>query len=138
MKSRFALLAIVCVAAAPLAAQGGGGAPGGGRGMGGINVEQMSTMYTLTPEQVAKANDLKKAYDTKTAGVTAWMTKLREGGGDMQSMRDTPGFADSMKKNTDARDSFNAEFKKILTGAQVTKFDSVQAARAARQRPAGM
>ncbi|MES2303979.1 MAG: hypothetical protein V4558_00630 [Gemmatimonadota bacterium] len=133
MKSRFALLAMLCVAVAPLAAQGGGQ----GRGMGGINVEQMTTMYSLTPEQVAKATDLKKAYDTKTAGVTAWMTKLREGG-DMQAMRDAPGFADSMKKNTDARDSFNAEFKKILTGAQVTKFDSVQAARAARQRPGGM
>lgn len=136
MKSRFALLAMLFVAAAPLAAQGGG--QGQGRGMGGINVEQLTTLYALTPEQAAKATELKKAYDTKTAGVTAWMTKLRESGGDMASMRDTPGFADSMKKNTDARDSFNAEFKKILTGAQVTKFDSVQAARAARMRPAGM
>lgn len=135
MKSRFALIAMLCVAAAPLAAQGGG--QGQGRGMGGINVEQMTTLYALTPEQVAKVTDLKKAYDAQTAGVTAWMTKLRESGVDRAAMMQTPGIADSMKKTSDARAAFDAEFKKVLTGAQVTKFDSVQAARAARMRPQG-
>lgn len=135
MKSRFALIAMLCVAAAPLAAQGGG--QGQGRGMGGgVNIERMTTLYSLTPEQVAKATELKKTYDAQTAGVQAWMTKLRESG-DMAAMRDAPGAADSMKKMTTATEAYNAEFKKILTGAQVAKFDSVQAARAARMRPQG-
>lgn len=134
MKSRFALLAVMCVAAAPLAAQGGGRQGGG---MGGMNIDQLTTMYTLTPEQVTKTNELLKVYTTKTAGVQAWMTKLRESG-DMQAMRSAPGFADSMKVTSDARAAFDAEFKKVLTGAQVAKFDSVAAARAARmQRPQG-
>ncbi|MES2123286.1 MAG: Spy/CpxP family protein refolding chaperone [Gemmatimonadota bacterium] len=137
MKSRFALLAVLVVAASPLAAQGGGGGGGMGRGMGGgINVEQMTTLYSLTPDQVAKATELKKAYDASTAGVQAWMTKLRESG-DMAAMRDAPGAADSMKKMTTAREAYNAEFKKILTPTQAAKFDSVAAARAARMRPAG-
>lgn len=140
MKSPYALLALLVVAAAPLAAQGGGGGGGmgGGRGMGGgINVEQLTTLYSLTPAQAAKATELKKTYDASTAGVQAWITKMRESG-DMAAMREAPGAADSMKKMTTAREAFNAEFKKILTGAQVTTFDSVQAARAARmQRPAG-
>ncbi len=140
MKSPYALLALLVVVAAPLAAQGGGGSGGmgGGRGMGGgINVEQMTTMYSLTPAQATKATELKKTYDASTAGVQAWIAKLRESG-DMAAMREAPGAADSMKKMTTAREAFNGEFKKILTAAQVTTFDSVQAARAARmQRPAG-
>jgi len=135
MKSRIALLGMLVVAAAPLAAQGGGG---GGRGMGGINVEQMTTMYALTPDQVAKTTELKKTYDAQTAGVQAWMTKLREANADNPAaVRDAPGFADSLAKTTAARDTFNAGFKKLLTGAQVVTFDSVQAARAARMRPPG-
>lgn len=137
MKSRFALLAVMCVAAAPLAAQGGGQGRQGGMGRG-LNIDQLTTMYTLTTEQVTKTNELLKTYTTKTAGVQAWMTKLREGG-DMQAVRNAPGFADSMKVTTDARAAFDAEFKKVLTGAQVTKFDSVAAARAAmmQNRPQG-
>lgn len=138
MKSRFALLTLLVIAAAPLAAQGGGGGMGGGGRMGGgMNIEQMSTMYSLTPDQVAKATELKKAYDASTSGVQAWMTKMRESG-DMAAMRDAPGAADSMKKMTDARAAFNVEFKKLLTAAQAAQFDSVQAARANRQRPGGM
>jgi hypothetical protein len=136
MKSRLALLGMLVVAAAPLAAQGGGGGGGGGRGMGGINVEQMTTMYALTADQAAKATELKKKYDASTAGVQAWMTKLREAG-DPAAMREAPGFADSLAKMNTAREAFNTEFKKILTGAQVVTFDSVQAARAARMRPQG-
>ena len=132
MKSRLALLGLLVVAAAPLAAQGGG------RGMGGMNIEQMTTMYALTADQVAKATDLKKAYDASTAGVQAWMLKLREANPDNPAaMREAPGFADSLAKTTAARQAFDTEFKKILTGAQVVKFDSVQAARAARMRPQG-
>lgn len=134
MKSCYAFLSMLVVAAAPLAAQGGMGSGGGG---GGMNVDRMATLYHLTPEQVAKATELTKAYNASTAGVQAWMAKLRESG-DMAAMRDAPGAADSMKKMNTARDAFNVEFKKILTAAQVTTFDSVQAARAARmQRPAG-
>lgn len=141
MKSRFALLAVLVVAASPLAALGGGGGGGMGggrmgRGMGGgINVEQMTTLYSLTPDQVAKAAELKKTYDASTAGVQAWMMKMRESG-DMSAMREGAG-ADSMKKMTVAREAYNAEFKKILTPAQAAKFDSVAAARPARMRPAG-
>jgi Spy/CpxP family protein refolding chaperone len=126
MKSRLALVAMLVVAAAPLAAQGGGGPPGGGRGMGGrgMNIEAMTTLYTLTPEQVTKADALIKAYQESTRPLQQYMMAQRQGGGEVN--------ADSMKKSTDLRTKFNADIKALLTGDQVKKFDSVQAAQAAR------
>ena len=126
MKSRLALVAMLVVAAAPLAAQGGGGAPGGGRGMGGrgMNIEAMTALYTLTPEQVTKADALIKAYQESTRPLQQYMMAQRQGGGEVN--------ADSMKKSTDLRTKFNADIKALLTGDQVKKWDSVQAAQAAR------
>lgn len=126
MKSRLALVAMLVVAAAPLAAQGGGGPPGGGRGMGGrgMNIEAMTALYTLTPEQVTKADALLKAYQAQVMPLQQYMMAQRQGGGEVN--------ADSMKKSTDLRTKFNADIKALLTGDQVKKFDSVQAAQAAR------
>lgn len=134
MKARFALAALATLIAAPLAAQGGmrmGGAAGG------MNIESLSTLYSLSTEQKTKTESFLVTYTESTKGVQAWMMKLRESGAAMGSIRDTPGFADSMKKSTDARAKFDAEFKSILVGTQVAKFDSVAAARGARMRPQG-
>ncbi len=59
MKARFALVAIAMLVAAPLAAQGGGG--GGGMRMGGgaPNVESLTTLYSLSTEQQAKAKHVR-------------------------------------------------------------------------------
>ncbi len=132
MKGRIALVALMTMATAPLAAQGGGM-----RGGGAMNIESLNTLYSLSAEQKTKAETFLAAYTEATKNVMAWQMKLRESGADMQSIRSTPGFADSMKKVTDARAAFDAEFKSILVGTQVTKFDSVTAARAARMRPQG-
>lgn len=134
MKARFALAALATLIASPLAAQGGGMRMGGG---GQMNIESLSTLYSLSTEQKTKTEDFLATYTDATKGVQAWMMKLRESGAAMGSIRDTPGYADSMKKSADARASFDAEFKSILVGTQVAKFDSVAAARAARTRPQG-
>lgn len=135
MKARFALAALATLIAAPLAAQGGGMRMGGAGG--GMNIESLSTLYSLSAEQKTKTESFLVTYTESTKGVQAWMMKLRESGAAMGSIRDTPGFADSMKKSTDARAKFDAEFKSILVGTQVAKFDSVAAARGARMRPQG-
>lgn len=130
MKSRLALVAMLVMAAAPLAAQGGGGA--GGRGMGGgrgMNIEAMTALYTLTPEQVTKADALLKAYQAQVAPLQQYMMAQRQAQAEVN--------ADSMKKSTEARNKFNADFKALLTGDQVKKFDSVQAAQAARMGGGG-
>lgn len=126
MKSRLALVAMLVVAAAPLAAQGGGGPPGGGRGMGGrgMNIEAMTALYTLTPEQVTKADALIKAYQESTRPLQQYLMAQRQAGAEAP--------ADSVKKSADARTKFNADFKSLLAGDQVKKWDSVQAAQAAR------
>lgn len=134
MKARFALAALAILIAAPLAAQGGGMRMGGG---GQINIESLTALYSLSTEQGKKTEEFLATYTEATKGVQAWMMKLRESGAAMGSIRDTPGFADSMKKSTDARARFDADFKSILVGTQVVKFDSVAAARAARMRPQG-
>jgi len=127
MKARFALVALMSVVAAPLAAQGG-------MRMGGqLNIESLGTMYSLSAEQKSSTEALLKTYNASTMGVQAWMTKMRESG-DMAAMRTGPGAADSMKKMTDARAKFDADFKAILIGTQVAKFDSVATARAARMQ----
>ncbi|MEO5825967.1 MAG: hypothetical protein ABIR59_08775 [Gemmatimonadales bacterium] len=137
MKARFALAALAILIAAPLAAQGGGGGMRMGGAGGGMNIESLNGMYSLSTEQTKKAEGFLETYTDATKGVQAWMMKLRESGAPMGSIRDTPGFADSMKKSTDARARFDADFKSILVGTQVVKFDSVAAARAARTRPQG-
>jgi Spy/CpxP family protein refolding chaperone len=126
MKSRIALVALMVMATAPLAAQGGGGG-GAGRGMGGgrgMNIEAMTALYTLTPEQVTKADALLKAYQAQVMPLQQYMMAQRQAQAEVNP--------DSMKKSTEARTKFNADFKALLTADQAKKFDSVQAAQAAR------
>lgn len=120
MKSRFALLAMVVVCAAPLAAQGGG-RMGGGRGM---SVDNLAATYSLSAEQKTKTEALLKIFNDNTAATSAWIMAQRQAG----EARN----ADSAKKVSDAMTKFNADFKALLAGPQIAKFDSIQAARAAR------
>lgn len=124
MKSRFALLAMVVVCAAPLAAQGGGMAGMGGRGNRMMNADTLTVMYSLSADQKTKTVALIKVYNDGAAATQAWMMAQRQAG----EARN----ADSAKKVSDAMTKFNADFKALLAGPQIVKFDSVQAARAAR------
>jgi hypothetical protein len=129
MKSRFALLAMVLVSAAPLAAQGGGGMGGGRGGNRMMNIDTMTAMYSLSADQKTKTEGLIKIYNDGTAATMAWMREQMQSGGGRN--------ADSTKKVQDAMAKFNADFKALLAGPQIAKFDSVQAARAARMRGRG-
>jgi Spy/CpxP family protein refolding chaperone len=131
MKSRFALLAMMVVAAAPLAAQGGGGGGGrrGGGGRGGMDIEQMTTQYNLSSDQKTKATALIKIYTDGTAATQTWMASERAAGAAQN--------VDSMKKISDARAKFNADFKALLTPDQAKTFDSVQTAQQGRRRGGG-
>jgi hypothetical protein len=121
MKSRLALLAMVLVSAAPLAAQGGGGM-GGGRGNRMMNVDTLTAMYSLSADQKTKTEGFIKIYNDGTAATMAWVRTQPRGSAP----------PDSIKKLQDAMAKFNADFKAILAGPQIAKFDSIQAARAAR------
>lgn len=121
MKSRLALLAMVVVSAAPLAAQGGGGM---GR-MGGnrmMNADTLTAVYSLSADQKTKTEGLLKIYNDGTAATMAWIRTQPRGSAP----------PDSMKKIQEAMAKFNADFKALLAGPQIAKFDSIQAARAAR------
>jgi hypothetical protein len=103
MKARFAVAAIMTLATAPLAAQGG--ARMGGQGM---NLDNLTSMYSLSAEQKTKTETLLATYTEATKGVTAWMMKLRESGADRAAMASAPGFADSTKKQADASAKFRS------------------------------
>ena len=120
MKSRLALLVMVVVSAAPLAAQGGGG--GMGRGNRMMNADTLTAVYSLSAEQKTKTEGLLKIYNDGTAATMAWIRTQPRGSAP----------PDSMKKIQDAMAKFNADFKALLAGPQIAKFDSIQAARAAR------
>jgi hypothetical protein len=126
MKSRFALVAVMALLAAPVAAQGGGGGGGGmggggGRGGGrGMNIEALTTTYTLSAEQVKKADALLVSYNAAVQPLMQYMMAARQDGGEVN--------ADSMTKQRELRTKFNADFKAILNADQAKKFDSVQAA----------
>ncbi|HEY4099765.1 MAG TPA: hypothetical protein VGM20_02685 [Gemmatimonadales bacterium] len=132
MKSRFALVAMLALAAAPLAAQGGGGGGGGGgrggRG-GGMNVDAMTTLYTLTDDQKAKTQTLLDEYNKNAQPLMQYTRAQRQAGATVDP--------DSAKKSTDLRNDFNAKFKALLTADQSKKFDSVQTAMAARRGGGG-
>jgi len=121
MKPRFALLAMVLVSAAPLAAQGGGGM---GRGNRMMNADTLTALYGLSAEQKTKTEGLIKIYNDGTAATMAWMRTQR------QAQEPVP--PDTTKKLQDAMAKFNTDFKALLAGPQIAKFDSIQAARAAR------
>jgi hypothetical protein len=128
MKSRFAVLAMVVMAAAPLAAQGGGGGGGMGGGMRGggrgMNVDQLTTMYNLDATQKGKAQALVDDYTKNSAPLMTYLQSVRASSG-------TPD-ADSLKKQQMLRTDFNTKFKAILNADQAKMFDSVTAAQAAR------
>jgi hypothetical protein len=126
MRSRFALLALLVVVAAPLAAQGGGMGRGGGRGM---SIDQLTTQYSLSSDQKTKTDALLKIYNDGTTATQAWMRSEAQAGAARN--------ADSAKKVSDALTKFNADFKALLAGPQIAKFDSIQAARASSRRGGG-
>lgn len=123
MKARFALVAMMLVAVAPLSAQ-----RRGGRG-GGMSIEQLTSTYTLTSDQKSKTEALLKTYDEKTQPTMAWMASERANGAVTN--------ADSSKKLADLRTRFNTDFKAILTAPQAEKFDSIQRVMASRVRGGG-
>ena len=111
MKSRFALLAMVLVSAAPLAAQGGGGM--GGRGNRMMNADTLTALYGLSADQKTKTEGFIKIYNDGTAATMAWVRTQPRGSAP----------PDSMKKLQDAMAKFNTDFKAILAGPQIAKFD---------------
>jgi hypothetical protein len=129
MKIRFAVLALMAVAVVPLSAQGGGGRRNGGGAGAALNIDNLTTLYKLTADQKTKAEALIKTYNTTTQPTQAWMASERQAGG-------APN-ADSLKKITDARATFDAAFKALLTDPQVQVFDSVQKVQASRRRGGG-
>jgi hypothetical protein len=118
MKSRFALLAMMVIAAAPLAAQGGGGM-GGGRGMArGINNDStMSAVLGLSADQHAKYKATLDAFNSANMSLMTYMRAQRQAQAEVS--------ADSTAKQTAMRTKLTADLKALLTPAQVTKFDSV-------------
>lgn len=131
MMVRALALMALALGAAPLAAQQGGGMRGGGMMMGAApDVEQLTTALALTPEQVTKAKMLVATLDSTVKPTRDWVQAQMQTGG-MAAMRDNPTARDSMMKMRTARTMFDAEFKKLLTPEQVTKYD----AWLAEQRP---
>jgi len=124
MTARFALVAMMLVAVAPLSAQ-----RRGGRGGGAMNIDQLTSTYSLTGEQKPKVEALIKTYDETSQPTMAWMASERANGAVTN--------ADSAKKIADARTTFNAAFKAILTAPQAEKFDSIQKVMASRVRGGG-
>ena len=123
MKSRFALLAMMVIAAAPLAAQGGGGmgGMGGGRGARGINNDStMSAVLGLSADQHAKYKATLDTYNTANMSLMMYMRAQRQAQAEVS--------ADSTAKQAALRTKLAADLKALLTPAQVTKFDSVVAA----------
>jgi len=124
--SRLAIVGLLVACASPLAAQGGG-RMGGGRNV--LNADTLTAQYNLTADQKTKTIALIKTYNDNTAATMAWMRSEQQSGGTRN--------ADSAKKVADARATFDAAFKALLVGPQAARFDSVQAARAARGRGPG-
>ncbi len=130
MKTRYALLAMMFVAAIPLGAQGGGGGRrNGGGGGAAMNIDNLTTTYKLTADQKTAAEALIKTYTTATQATQAWMRSEAQAGGAQN--------ADSLKKITDARATFDSGFKALLTAPQAQVYDSVQKAQPVRRRGGG-
>lgn len=118
MKARLALLAMV-VAAAPLAAQGGGGM---GRGMraprGVMNVDTMTAVLGLDEATKAKYQSVLDDYNKNNMAMMQYRRSLQ--GEEMSP--------DSMKKMQDMRTKVNTDLRALLNADQQKKFDSVVAA----------
>ncbi len=125
MKARFALLAMV-VAAAPLAAQGGGGMGGMG-GMGGgrmargvMNVDTMAVVLGLDEASKAKYQAVVDDYNKNNMAMMQYMRGVRTDGGEVAP--------DSMTKMQAMRTKVNTDLRAMLNADQQKKFDSVVAA----------
>ena len=130
MKSRCAVLAMMSLAAVSLSAQVGGGRRNGGGGAGAaMNIDNLTTTYKLTADQMTAAEALIKTYTTAAQATQAWMRSEARAGG-------APN-ADSLKKITDARATFDTGFKALLTAPQAQVYDSVQKALPVRRRGGG-
>lgn len=140
MKVRSLLLASLALAAAPLAAQGGGqGAQrmGGGRGMMTAlpTLDTLTAQLSLTAEQQPKVAELLATYQASTKASQEFVTKLMADGG-MASMRDNPEAMAHMTALRQGRQKFATDLKVILTKDQVARYDELYPQRAGR-RPAG-
>jgi Spy/CpxP family protein refolding chaperone len=125
MKSRFALLAMMVIAAAPLAAQGGGGGGGGMGGMGGggrggrgiMNDSTMASLLGLSADQHTKYKATLDAYNTANMSLMTYMRAQRTAQADVSP--------DSTAKQTAMRAKVTADLKALLTADQAKLFDSV-------------
>jgi hypothetical protein len=124
MKVRFALVAMTLIAVAPLSAQ-----RRGGRGGGAMNIDRLTTTYTLTGDQKSKTEALIKTYTDATEATQMWLASERAAGANVN--------ADSAKKIADARTTFSTSFKALLTAPQSEKYDSIQKVMASRTRGGG-
>jgi Spy/CpxP family protein refolding chaperone len=127
MKSRFALLAMMVIAAAPLAAQGGGGGMGGMGGMGGgrggrgiMNDSVMTSILGLSADQHTKYKATLDAYNTANMSLMTYMRAQRTAQADVSP--------DSTAKQAAMRAKVTADLKALLTADQAKLFDSVVAA----------
>ncbi len=114
MKSRLALLALLVVAAFPLAAQGRGFGP-----HGILNVAEMKSLLKLSSQQKTQYQTALTAYNKIAQPLQQYTRDQRQAGAVVS--------ADSTRKQQDALGSFKTTIDGILTDEQKPKFDSVAA-----------
>ncbi|HEX3928635.1 MAG TPA: hypothetical protein VHW65_11630 [Gemmatimonadales bacterium] len=119
MKARFALLAMIVMAAAPLSAQGNGGGRRGGGGRGGMtNVDMMATALSLTADQKASYQKVVDAYNAQAMPLNTYVRSQTTAGATVP--------ADSTKKQTDMRAKLTTDLMAIMTtDAQKHMLDSL-------------
>jgi len=115
MKSRFALLAMLVVAASPLAAQRGRGF--GPTGV--LNYDQMNSLLKLSSQQKTQYQAALTNYNKIIQPLQEYTREQRQAGAVVSP--------DSTRKQQDAFESFKSSIDSILTEAQKPKFDSVAA-----------
>lgn len=107
------------------------GAPQGGRRMAPLaQVERMLDSITLTSEQTAKIDAIKKKYEPEVTALMQQMREARQNGGDMQPL---------MQKRTEIFGKAETEVRAVLTAEQAAVFDKNKAAmeEMRRQRQGG-
>lgn len=127
MKSRFALLAMMVIAAAPLAAQGGGGRGGMARGI--MNDSVMTSLLGLSADQHTKYKATLDTYNTANMSLMTYIRAQGQAGAEVS--------ADSTAKRTAMRAKVTTDLKALLTPDQAKLFDSVVAAAPTGRRGGG-
>ena len=122
-----ALLAIgVSSAAQAQQPQGAPRGPGGGRGAAPMaQVDRMLDSISLTTEQTAAVDALKKKYEPQVVAMRQEMMEARQNGGDMTAFR---------AKNQELMGKVEADLRAILTKDQVAVLEKNKAAQEARMR----